>query len=162
MIKSAFSLCCVFLSFVLIMTSCGLSSENNVISEVDLSNVTDVQITYDQNVYNTRISYVSGVLYLNIISGAETLNGLGFEIDGENCRIIYSDMVRDMATESFSNNFFPLVIYNFISDFNGVILSEGYDDEKLCYYVSRQVFSSFVTFEIFENNQNKAYSLHIT
>lgn len=144
------------------MTSCGSASENNVVSEVDLSKVTDVQITYNQNVYNTRISYASGVLHLDIVSGAETLNGLGFELDGDNCRIIYSDIVRDMATEDFSNNFFPLVIYNFISDFNGVIFSEGYDEDKLCYYVSRQVFSNFVTFEIFENNQNRAYSIHIT
>ncbi len=159
-VKTSVAFLCVVSLLLLTFSSCAFGT-NNAYSEVDLSSPTDVQITYRQNVYNTRLSFVSGILYLDILGGDETLEGLKFVIDEESCRVGYSALSHEIDSDCFSDDFFPLVLYKFFSEFNGMVRSENYDDNKMCFSVSRQIYSSFVTFEFFGENKNKAYSLII-
>lgn len=129
---------------------------------MNLGTETDVQLTYNQNVFNIRLYFSNGIMKLLVIDGNDAVSGLGFELDNTTCQTFYSDLVNEIPFDKLSDNFYPLIIYKFISEFNGVVLTEAYDSQKNCRYVSRQISGSFVTFEVFENEENYAYSIHIT
>lgn len=153
----------MIISCFILFSSCDKTLIGKTLPEVDFNNnVTDVQLTYRQNVYNINLSYSSGFLTISFTDEDTALCGVTYKVNSQVCRVTYGDISHDTPVENLPNTFLPLVIHKFISDFGGVISTENYNTQRECSYVSRNVFNTPVTLEVYENEENKAYSLHIT
>ena len=151
------------ISCFILFSSCDRTIIGKTLPEVDFNNnVTDVQLTYRQNVYDVKLSYSSDFLTISFTDKDTALCGVTYKINSQVCRVTYGDISHDTPVENLPNTFFPRVIYKFISDFGGVIPTENYNTQRECSYVSRNVFNTPVTLEVYENKENKFYSLHIT
>ncbi len=162
MIKKLFSCVCLVLSCFILFSSCDKTLIGKTLPEVDFNNVTDVQLIYKQNVYNIKLSYCSGILTITFIDTDSSLYGITYKVSSQVCQVSYGDISHDTPVENLPNTFFPRVIYKFISDFGGIIPTENYNSQRNCSYISRNVFNTPVTLEVYENENNTSYSLHIT
>ena len=151
------------ISCFILFSSCDRTIIGKTLPEVDFNNnVTDVQLTYRQNDYNIKLSYSSGLLTISFTDKDSVLCGITYKVNSQVCRVTYGDISHDTPVEKLPDSFFPMVVYKFISDFGGVIPTENYNSQRNCSYISRNVFNTPVTLEVYENEKNKSYSLHIT
>ena len=150
------------MSCVLLFASCNNVLKKQNLPEVDFNIPREVQLTYRQNIYNLRISYSSGEVTIVFIDDTSALNGVSYTINSENCRVTYTELTYDIPVEKLSSDFFPLVIFNFVSEFLGVVPTEYYNTQILCSYITRSVSDNTVTLEVYKNENNIAHSLIIT
>ncbi len=150
------------MSFMIFFTSCDGVFTNQTFPEVDFNVAKEVQVTYRQNIYNLKIYYSSGTVTISYVDDNSALDGVCYTVNSEICRVSYADLVYDIPVEKLATNYFPLVVYKFITDFGGVIPTESYNSQSSCSYISRNVFCNTVTLEVYEYENNIAHSLHIT
>lgn len=144
------------------LTSCDSVFSNKTLPEVDFNTPKDVQLTYRQNIYNLKISYSSGAVAVYHISDNSAFDGVCYTINPDNCSVCYDDLKHNIPIDKLDDNFFPLIIYKFVTDFSGVVYTEAFNSQRACSYISRNILGNTVVLEIYEHENNVAYSLHIT
>lgn len=147
--------------FVL-LSSCDKSFMSKPLPEVDFSKPINVQLTYIQDIYNIKLLYDSGKLTITLCDTDSTLDEMIYTINSDICQISYKGITHDVSVVNLPETSLPLVIYKFISDFGGVVPTESYDSQNLCYYISRNILDSQVNLEVFENDEKVVYALYIT
>lgn len=161
-IKYFFKCTCFVLLFFSLLTSCDKTTVGKPTLQADLKNVTDVQLTYRQNVYNVKLSYGSEFLTVSFTDDATCLHGVTYTVNSAVCKISYGDISHTVPVGSFPEAFLPVVIYEFVSEFGGIVSTEKFNPRQNCSYVSRNIRNCSVTFEIYRNGENISYSLHIS
>ncbi len=157
------SLCLIFLIlFCTTLNSCKIPK--NILqstSEVDFSTSQRVQISFNEHIYDSCVVLKNSKLEINFIDEKDLLDGAYICLSEDSYKITYKDMVFNGSFSELTPAFLPCVIYNFLFSFEGKIILDSYDKERLCYYVKKNINGYFVTFECFENNGDKHYSMEI-
>lgn len=158
------SFCIVFLCAIcLVLSSCKMP-ENilQISSEVDFSVSQNVQISFNEHIYDTTILYNNSKLEITFVNKKELLNGAVVSLDSEKYKIIYNDMTFNGETQTLSTSFLPNIILNFLSSFEEGVLLDSFDKERNCRYSKRTVNGYIVVMEAYEKEYNKTiYSLEI-
>lgn len=150
------------LILVCITSSCNQSFINGKFSEVDFSNEVKINIEYNFEVFDALISYQNGCLYFKYSDNCGTISGTEVIIGSDEYKIYSNELEFKGKIDELNDNFLPFIIYKAISESNGVIITQAYDELKNCSYFEESVLSHFLRFEIYENNGNSSYVLIIT
>ena len=150
------------LILVCITSSCNQSFINGKFSEVDFSNEVKINIEYNFEVFDALISYQNGCLYFKYSDNCGTISGTEVIIGSDEYKIYSNELEFKGKIDELNDNFLPFIIYKAISESNGVIITQAYDELKNCSYFVESVLSHFLRFEIYENNGNSSYVLIIT
>ena len=129
--------------------------------EVDLKEKTEVQLTYNQNVYNALVCYNSGCMLLEFTNNGDAYDGLIFSVSKDGCTTYFNGIEYDIPDGKLTDVLFVNELYSFVSSSNGVLITEGHNENSGCSYITRQQGTHTFTFEVFENSGNFAYSLKI-
>ena len=155
--------CGCFLACLLIfLPSCNAIKIKQPVYEVDLKEKTEVQLTYNQNLYNTILVYKNGYLVLEFSDNGDAYDGLAFTVGKDFCRTTFKGVEYDFTKGKLTEILFINELYSFVSSFGGVLITEKVNENSGCFYVTRRQGTHTFTFEVFENNGNIAYSLKIT
>ncbi|MBO5066541.1 MAG: hypothetical protein J6D06_10535 [Clostridia bacterium] len=148
-------MCCLF-------SSCNTLEIRQPIYEVDLNQKTEVQLTCNQNVYNTFVNYKNGCLILEFSDNGDSYDGLVFTVGKDFCRTTFKDIEYEFPAGKLTEIFFVNELYDFVSSSQGLLTTDNFNESTGCAYVSRAQGTHTFTFEVFENEGNTAYSLKIT
>ena len=161
--NKAQSLCLIFFLLAFMSFNSCKSSQNifQRASEVDFSTPQKVQISFNGHIYDTSIALNNSKLEINFINEKDLINGAYICFKEENYKLTYKDMVFEGVISDLSPSFLPCVIYEFVYSFEDKILLDSYDEEKECYFLKKEINGRFITFECFENKENKFYSMEI-
>lgn len=162
--KISFKWLALVVAFVLCITfsSCDISKDIlQVYPEVDFSEPQNVQISFNEHIYDTVIVFRNSKLEVNFTNEKDLMSGAYVSLDSENYKITYNDMVFEGNTSSLSNTFLPRIIYSYISSFESSIKFDSFDKQNGCYYIKRNINNYFVVFEVYENNNKFSYSMEI-
>ncbi len=130
-------------------------------SEVDFSIPQKVQIYFNEQIYDTTIVLNNSKLEINFTNEKDLIGGTYVSLTEKNYRITYMDMIFNGEKSELAPSFLPLIIYDFIFSFEEKILLDSYDNEKACYYSKKNVNGYFITFECYEKEDEKFYSVEI-
>ncbi len=150
------------LILVCITSSCNQSFINGKFSEVDFSNEVKINIEYNFEVFDALISYQNGCLYFKYSDNCGTISGTEVIIGSDEYKIYSNELEFKGGIDELNDNFLPFIIYKAISESNGVIITQAYDELKNCSYFEESILSHFLRFEIYENNGNSSYVFLIT
>lgn len=157
------SLCLIFLLlFCVALNSCKVPG--NILqrsSEVDFSTPQKVQISFNENIYNITVVLNGSKLEINYIDEKDLMSGAYVCLTDKNYKMTYKDMVFNGEKTSLTNSFLPCIIYNFIFSFEDKIILDSYDKEQQCYSIEKNVNGYFITFECYETESDKIYSMEI-
>ncbi len=157
------SLCLIFLFlFSTILNSCKIPE--NILqssSEVDFSTPQNVQITFNEHVYDTTIVFNKSKLEVNFTNDKDLLSGAYVCLVDGVYKITYKDMAFNGNISELSHSSLPVIIYSFILSFEEKILLDAFDKSRECYYLKKNVNGYFVTLECYESDDNKFYSMEI-
>ncbi len=151
----------VFLFFVTLSSCDTVKNALQVAPEVDFSVPQNVQVTFNEHIYDTVIVFENSKLQVNFINEKDLMNGAYASLDSKNYKITYSDMVFEGSTSSLSNSFLPCIIYSFISLFDSSLNFDSYDEDKGCHYIKRNINNYFVVLEVYENGDKLNFSMEI-
>lgn len=155
--------CGCFLTCLLVfLPSCNAIKIKQPVYEVDLKEKTEVQLTYNQNVYNTTLVYKNGCLVLEFSDNGDSYDGLVFTISKDCCRTTFKDVEYNIPQGTLTEKFFVNELFSFVSSFGGVLITKDFNELSGCAYVTKRQGTHTFTFEVFENDGNIAYSLKIT
>ena len=156
-------LCLIFLVlFCLFLNSC--KSPENIIqrtSDVDFSSPKNMQVSYNEYIYNISLSLNEKTLLIEFIDGENLLCGANIQLTENNYQINYNDIIFCGDKSQLINSFLPCVIYDFIFSFEDKIILNSYDKEKACFFIKKEVNGFFVTLECYETENDKFYSMEI-
>ncbi|MBQ8182624.1 MAG: hypothetical protein IJ025_01835 [Clostridia bacterium] len=144
------------------LSSCTISLKNQDYAEVNLNEIKRLQLTYKQNIYDTELQFSRSVLTLTFGTNETAFDGMNFKVTPDSCQVSMSGLNYSFNTSELPENYLPVTVYEFFYGFNETIVTENYDSEQQCCYVSRSVGDSFVRFEVYEHNENTSYTLVIT
>lgn len=130
-------------------------------SEVDFSTPQKVQISFNEQLYDTTIVLNNSKLEINFINEKNLIGGAYVSLTEKNYKITYKDMVFSGEKSQLATSFLPLVIYDFIFSFQEKILLDTYDKDRECFYLKKNVNGYFVTLECYEADDKKLYSMEI-
>ncbi len=147
---------------LLLLSSCDTLEIKQPIYEVDLKEKKEVQLTYNYNVYNAFIIYKNGCLVLEFSDNGDSYDGLVFTAGKDFCRTYFKGVEYDLPDGTITEVLFVNELFDFVSSSQGVLVTENFNENTGCSYVSRLQGTHTFTFEVFENNGNPAYSLKIT
>lgn len=157
------SLCLIFLFlFCTTLNSCKIPE--NVLqssSEVDFSIPQNVQITFNEHVYDTILVFNKSKLEVNFTNDKDLLSGAYVCLVDGVYKITYKDMAFNGNISELSHSFLPEIIYSFILSFEEKILLDAFDKSQECYYLKKNVNGYFITLECYETEDNKFYSMEI-
>ena len=156
-------LCVIFLLlYCFTLNSCKLTE--NIIqttSEVDFSVPQKVQITYNEHIYDTTISFENLKLVVKFTNEKDLLNGACVSMDKAHYKIVYNGMVFEGASSDLNQAFLPSVIYSLFESFEEVVLFDSFDKDRECYYIKKNINGSFITFERYKTESSDIYSIEI-
>ena len=157
------SLCLIFLFlFCTTLKSCKIpESILQSSSEVDFSIPQNVQITFNEHVYDTIIVFNKSKLEVNFTNDKDLLSGAYVCLVDGVYKITYKDMAFNGNISELSHSFLPEIIYSFILSFEEKILLDAFDKSQECYYLKKNVNGYFITLECYETEDNKFYSMEI-
>ena len=161
LIKLRLFCACLIFGVVLFLPSCNTFNNKQPVYEVDLKEKTEVQLTCNQNVYNALICYNSGCLKLEFSDNGDAYDGLSFSVSKGICTTYFNGIEYDIPDGELTQALFVNELYSLISSANGVLVTEGYNENSGCSYITRRQGTHTFTFEVFENNGVFAYSLKI-
>lgn len=150
------------LSFCLILSSCNIT-ENviGVSAEVDFSTPHNVQIYFNEKIYNTSIVFNKPKLEINFTDEKDLLGGAYVCLQNSSYKITYKDMIFEGDRGNLIDSFLPCIIYSFLASFENKIILDSFDKEKNCIYVKRNINDYFIVFECFETENGNYYSMKI-
>lgn len=150
------------LFFCFTFNSCKISEDVLQSSaEVDFLIPKNVQIFFNDHIYNCVIDYDGSRLQLNFSDEKDLLDGAYACLTNESYKITYKDMVFSGDFSQLSKSFLPSIIYEFLSSFDKPILLDLYDKQKECYYLKKSINSFFITLECYERDEKSFYSIEI-
>ena len=155
--------CGCFISVALVfLSSCSTFEYRNPAYEVDLKQKTEVQLTYNQNVYTAFLVYESGDLVLEFADNRDAYDGVTFIVGKDFLKTKFKGMEYIISDGALTDKMFIVELFSLVSSNDGVIITEKYNEYSGCSYVTRQHGTHTFSFEVFENNGNFACSLKIT
>ncbi len=154
---SVLSVLCIF-----IFTSCSNPFKTHSNTEVNFSEITDVQLTYKQNIYDIELQFTRSVLNMSFCNNNTAYDGITYKVTPENCQVSFSGLVHSFDKDVLPESFLPVLIWQFFIENGNSIITENYDSQKECYYLTRTINNCFVKFEVYENEGNISYTLIIT
>jgi len=158
------SLCVLFLvSFCVLLNSCGIT-ENifQSTSEVDFTTPQNVQISFNERVYDTTIEFNDYGVEINFINEKSLFNGACVTVSSKGYKISYNDLDFEGEAGALSAASLPWIVYGFFSSFENIFILDSFDKERNCYYVKRNVNNHFVVLEAYEKeNEATIYSMEI-
>lgn len=154
---------CVFAVLsVFLFTSCTNPLKKHTHTEVDFTEIKDVQLTYKQNLYDVRLKFTRSVLDMEFENNNTAYDGITYMVTPQNCEVNYSGLVHSFEKDVLPPNFMPNLIWQFFVEVGNPFTTENYDTHNECYYLTRTINSFFVRFEAYENQGNVSYTLIIT
>lgn len=147
---------------LLFLSSCNTPKTKQPIYEVDFKEKTEVQLTYNYNVYNTFVIYKNGYIVLEFSDNGDSYDGLVFTAGKDFCRTSFKGVRYDFPEGAKTEALFINELFSFISSSQGVLVTENFNENAGCSYVSRRQGTHTFTFEVFENNGTLGYALKIT
>ncbi len=153
------ALCLILVCFT---ASCNQNSTMSKSSEVDFSKEVKVNIEYKFEVCDAVISYQNGCFNFKYGDNCGTISGTEVIISSDEYKICSNELEFKGNIDELNDNFLPFIIYNVLSQCNGVIITQTYDELKKCSCFEESVLSHFLTFEIYDNNGKSSYVLIIT
>lgn len=152
----------VLMSFCFILNSCKISEDFLQSSaEVDFLTPQNVQISFNDHIYNCVVNYDGSRLKLIFSDEKDLLDGAYASITNDAYKITYKNMVFNGDFSQLSKSFLPCVLFDFLSSFDKPILLDSYDKQKECYYLKKSTNSFFVTLECYERDEKSFYSIEI-
>lgn len=161
LIKSAIKICALGL-VVILLTGCTNPFKKHNPAEVDFSTVTTVQLTYKQNLYDVQIQFNRSVLNISFGNNGTAFDGLGYKITPEDCQVSFGGLVHSFDIQLLPEDFLPMLVYQLFLETGSVLVTENYDSNLSCDYLTRTIGDCFVRFEAYENQGNISYTLIVT
>ena len=149
----------LIVALLFFLSSCGKKESNNF-QEVDFSKKTPVQIMYRQVLYNADIHYNGNKLEMELELSEG--NSVGFSIDDNICTVIYGEMSKNYSYTTLSDDFLPLMIYEFFCSYGIVVKATTVDEQGGIYKIKSTVNNNFITFEISKGETDSAYLFTIS
>lgn len=143
-------------------SSCNQSFVKGKFSEVDFSNEIKINIEYNFEVFDAILSYENGCICFKYCENCGIMSGTEVTINTNEYKIFSNELQFKGNINELNDNFLPLIIYKMLSESNGVIKTQTYDERKECHYFEESVSTKFLRFEIYENNGKTSYVLIIT
>ena len=157
------SLCLIFLVlFSLVLNSCQFAE--NILqssSEVDFSFPKKIQVDFNEAVYNITAVFNNSKLEINFIDEKDLMDGAYVSLTDKSYKITYKDMAFQGERSSLTDSFLPCVLYSFLTSFEKGVVLDSYDKERKCYSTKKNINGYFITFECYETDDNKFYSMEI-
>lgn len=148
-------LCFLGVIVLLLFSSCVLSPEfSQKFSDVDFSKRKNIQITYNELIYNADIEFNGNELLFEYCGDGELICGTRVTLDSDTYNISHSDMTFDGVSGDLPSAFLPMIIYNLFADRGSVIRLDSFNEDKACFYSSFSVFEHFITIELYEGEEN--------
>lgn len=143
-------------------SSCNTNFSNGKYPEVDFSKEVKINVEYNFEVFDALIGYQNGCLNFRYCDNCGTISGTEVTINTDEYKILGDEIEFKGNINNLNDNFLPLIVYKMLSDSNGIIKTQMYDDKKACYYFEESVLSKFLRLEIYKNNGESSYVLIIT
>ncbi len=147
---------------VCVFSSCSNPFNTHSYTEVDFNQERKVQLTYKQNIYDINVQYTRSVLDLKFGNNDSSFDGITYKVTPESCQVYFSTLNHSFDTVSLPKNFLPALLWDFFCENGSNLVADNYDAQKECYYLTCTTNSSFVRFEVYENEGNVSYTLIIT
>ncbi len=129
--------------------------------EVQFSVPQNVQIYFNNQVYNTIIVFENNKLEMNFDDENSLLGGAYVSIDSVNYKITYKDMVFKGETNKLAQTFLPSIVYSFFESQVQAIPFESFDENKGCYYIESNINEYFVVLELYKSQESIVLSMEI-
>lgn len=156
-------LCLIFLLlFNFVLGSCQFTE--NILqssSEVDFTVPKNIQVDFNEKVYNITAVFNDSKLEINFIDEKDLMAGAYVCLTENSYKITYKDMAFHGERASLTDSFLPCVFYSFLKSFDAGVILDNYDKEHNCYSVKKNINGYFITFECYETDDNKFYSMEI-
>ena len=143
-------------------SSCNTSFSNGKYPEVDFSKEVKINVEYNFEVFDALISYQNGCLNFKYCDNCGTISGTEVTINTDEYKILSDEIEFKGNPNELNENFLPLIVYKLLSDNNGIVKTQMYDERNECCYFEDSVLSEFLRFEIYENDGRLSYALIIT
>ncbi len=150
------------LAIICFTDSCNVISTKGDFSEVDFSKEVKVNIEYNFEVFEALISYDSGCLNFKYSENCGAMSNTEVTINAQAYSFSNNELNFTGNSDKLNDNFLPLIIYNLLSENNGRIVTQMFDERKQCYYFEESVSNIFFRFEIYESNNKYSYCIVIT
>lgn len=115
-------------------------------------------MSFYDNVYNGTIYLENGELNIEFKGNNGFPDGLKYTISNEFCCVYFMGMTKKTSIEKIEKGSIPLVLFDFIDGFGGVVTTENYNSKKDCTYITRDISDKTVTLEVYENKESYGYS----
>ena len=146
----------------MILSSCSNPFVTQSQSEVNFTELKDVQLTYNHNIYNVKINFSRSVLSLSFGNNGTAFDGISYKVTPDSCQITFSGLVHSFEKTHLPDNYLPVLIWQFFYENSGDLITENFDSQKGCCFLTRTINDSFIRFEVYENESNVSYTLIIT
>lgn len=161
-IKTTAKLCVFLVLCILAFTSCANPFKKHQSVEVDFNDIKDVQLTYNQNVYNVMLQFSRSVLDIRFQKNNTAFDGVSYKVTPQNCEVNYLGLIHSFKTEALPDSFLPNILWQFFVEVGSCFSTENYDAQEGCYYLTRAINDAFIRFEVYSNQGNVSYALIIT
>lgn len=137
---------------ILVLNSCSSGNVITKASEVDFSVDQNIQISFNDNIYNAVVSYNGREFELIYNDNCGAVSGTVVVMNGQQYTITYKEMLFQGETDSLPQNCMPFIIYNFFRMNGSIITFTDYNsDEKISTYTCK-VFNYTISLKASDNN----------
>ena len=137
---------------ILVLNSCFSGNVLKTASEVDFSVTQNIQISFNDNIYNADISYNGNEFKLIYNDNCGAVSGTAVVMNGEQYTVTYNEMIFQGETDSLPQNCLPFIIYNFFRMNGSIITFADYNyDEEISTFTGK-VFNYTVSLKASDNN----------
>lgn len=141
----------------LLSSSCSVVNET---SDVDFSENKKIQVSYNSLVFDAEIKFFGETLIFKYLDAPDSV--ISVELDSENYKIVYKEMVFDGKAKSLPDVFLPKIIYEFFNSQGSILSFSDFDEKSNCYVYSGEALNKALLFEAYKNlNEGYSYSLTI-
>lgn len=141
----------------LLSSSCSVVNET---SDVDFSENKKIQVSYNSLVFDAEIKFFGETLIFKYLDAPDSV--ISVELDSENYKIVYKEMVFDGKAKSLPDVFLPKIIYEFFNSQGSILSFSDFDEKSNCYVYSGEALNKALLFEVYKNlNEGYSYSLTI-
>lgn len=141
----------------LLSSSCSVVNET---SDVDFSENKKIQVSYNSLVFDAEIEFFGETLIFKYLDAPDSV--ISVELDSENYKIVYKEMVFDGKAKSLPDVFLPKIIYEFFNSQGSILSFSDFDEKSNCYVFSAESSNKVLLFEAYKNlNEGYSYSLTI-
>ena len=130
--------------------------------EVNFQNEVEISFEYNFECFNAIVGFTDGNLCFRYLENSGVMSGAEVVVNKNAYNFNSNNLEFEGETDKLPDGFLPKIMFRFITDNNGVIKADSYDNSKACFYSEDSCLSSFIRFEVYENNDNVSYAMIIT